>query len=200
MSLSSELRHDVRRFISLTLLMLFPVAVMAQRPFDPGTDAVTTCDLVVRSEITIDRPVAEVWPHFLDMGSWMSGIRFQHIRGRDGEEGEVRRVTEGGGSPYGSYFITTVRVTPLERYVVRVASEGGGDYFGFAAFSFSAAGNKTHLIYDIYLELRQQGQTAARVRQSCEEQHAITRQEVSRNNQNLKSLVESEGRSTSAAE
>lgn len=155
-------------------------------------------DLILRSQITIDHPVKEVWPYFLDMGAWMTGHRFKNIQGRRGEEGEVRLVKPEGNTPYRSYFIKTVRVTPCEQYVVKVTPEDGAEYLGFADFSFTEAGGKTHIIYDIYMELTVMRVSDKEFRKFHDEQYATAHQEVARNNQNLKSLVEAKKKLRSA--
>jgi hypothetical protein len=157
-----------------------------------------TCDLIVRSEITIDRPVNDVWPHILDLGSWMSHLHFQTIKGERGNEGEVRRVTLEGTTPYHPYFITTVRVIQFERYVLKITSEDGPAYFGFADFSLAPVGRKVHLTYSLYVELKVPDQSEEQARKSCNEQHESTERDVSANNRNLQILVESEPRHSSS--
>ncbi len=149
-------------------------------------------DLVVRSEVTVDRPVAAVWPYFLQMSRWMSDLTFERVSGRDGEEGEIRLVTPANSTPYRAYFATTVRVRPFEQYVLKVRPQEGSDYWGFADFSFAEASGKTHLVYDIYLELKVSGADEEALRTLSQEQHRSVYQEVARNNQNLKRWVESE--------
>jgi hypothetical protein len=151
------------------------------------------CDVVVRTKITLDRPPKLVWPYLLDMGKWMSGLRFQNIKGNAGEEGQVRLVTPDRDSLYHAYFITTVRARPFEQYVLKVTPEQGTDYFGFADFSTMERDGKTHMIYDIYLELKVATETEQELRRISEEQCANVRAEVLRNNETLKRIVESHG-------
>ena len=147
-------------------------------------------DLIVRSEITIERAIREVWPHFLDTGAWMSGLSFERIAGRRGEEGEVRLVTPAGATPYDAYFITVVRATPLRQFVYKVTPRQGTDYLGFADFSFNEMDGKTHLVYDIYLELAVPEMSAEAFQRFADQQYSIARRDVAVNNLNLKSLVE----------
>ena len=149
------------------------------------------CDLIVRSEILIDAPPATVWAPFLDMGAWMSGLHFATVSGRRGEEGEVRLVSPVGQTPYGAYFVKTVRATAARQFVMRVTPKTGTDYFGFADFSFYARGERTMLVYNIYVELNMSGRTDEKSRAAfCADQDKVTRTEVNGNNQNLKILVE----------
>jgi hypothetical protein len=153
-----------------------------------------TFDLVLRSEITINRPAKDVWPHFLDMDVWMTDNTFQDIEGKRGEEGQLRLVTPKESGPYASYYIKTVRARPFEQYVLKVIPQLGDDYLGFADFSFTEQHGKTHLIYDIYVELHLANMSEEQFREFSRQQYERGRLLVNRNNQNLKSLVESGGR------
>jgi hypothetical protein len=167
----------------------FVTSVAAARP--PGAQ---TFDLVLRSEITIDRPAKEVWPHFLNMDVWMTDNTFQDIDGKRGEEGQLRLVTPKEAGPYASYYIKTVRARPFEQYVLKVIPQQGDDYLGFADFSFTERRGRTHLIYDIYVELHVAPMSDEQFREFSRQQYDRGRLQVNRNNQNLKSLVESGGR------
>lgn len=153
-----------------------------------------TFDFVLRSEITIDRPAKEVWPHFLNMDVWMTDNTFQDIEGKRGEEGQLRLVTPKESGPYASYYIKTVRARPFEQYVLKVIPQRGADYVGFADFSFTERGGRTHLTYDIYVQLHVAQMSEEQFREFSRQQYERGRWLVNRNNQNLKSLVESTGR------
>lgn len=43
-------------------------------------------------EITIDGPPASVWPHVLNMGSWIYDFHFEHVSGQVDAEGEVEHL------------------------------------------------------------------------------------------------------------
>ena len=150
-----------------------------------------TFDLIIRSEVTIDRAARAVWPGFLDMGAWMSGLKFQAIEGDPGSEGEVRRVTPVGDSVYGAYHIRAARVTPFEQYVVKITPAQGSDYLGFADFSFFEERGRTRIIYDIYLQLTLPPMDAQALQKFSDEQYAAVREEANRNHRNLKTLIES---------
>jgi hypothetical protein len=153
-------------------------------------DRFETCDLIVRSAITIGCPVTVVWPRFLELQTWMIGLQFKHIEGEHGEEGEVRRVTPDGESQYRAYFIRTVRVKRHEQYVLNVVPQQGEDYWGFADFSFTETEGSTRLVYDIYLQLKVSGKNSEELSELCAEQHQKVYEEVTRNNENLKFLIE----------
>lgn len=155
----------------------------------------TKCDVVVRAEVTIDRCAHDVWLPFLEMESWMTGLRFENVSGERGAEGEVRLVTPTPDSLYRSYYTRAVRVTPRQQYVVKVTPAEGAGYLAFADFSFTERDGKTHLVYDIYLELSLPAASEGELNQLRFQQHRDVLEEVTRNNRNLKSLVESRPRS-----
>lgn len=180
------------RKISILLLTLtsFQQAV-AQPPEAAGVATGKRLDLILRSEITIDRPAKEVWPHFLNMEAWMAGMRLQHIDGPNGEVGEVRLVTSTNREkPENDYFIQTVRVTPLEQYVVKVVPKRREQYAGYADFSFTETDGKTRLIYDIYVDRPASPMSEEELRKLRDEEHANGYKSVDINNRNLKALVE----------
>ena len=56
-------------------------------------------------EIVIDKPVSDVWPFIIDMGSWMAGLNDANDSSPIGAEGEVIRL-------YGNFYIEIVKVIP----------------------------------------------------------------------------------------
>jgi hypothetical protein len=175
---------------TVAVLALMLLQACQTQPSASAASTQRTFDLILRSEITINRPAKEVWPHFLNMDVWMTDNRFQTIEGQCGEEGEVRLVRPKEATLYSAYFIKTVRATPFAQYVLKVIPEKGNDYFGYADFSFTEADGKTHLIYDIYVELKVAEMSDAEYRRFSQEQYENGRGAVARNNQHLKSLVE----------
>jgi hypothetical protein len=180
----------ILRTVAVLALMPLMLQGCQTQPSVPRPVLQRTFDLILRSEITIDRPVREVWPHFLNMDVWMTDNRFQTIEGARGEAGEVRLVRPKEATPYAAYFIRAVRATPYVQYVLKVVPEKGHDYFGYADFSFTETDGKTHLIYDIYVELKVAEMSDAEYRRFSREQYEKGWLAVARNNQNLKSLVE----------
>lgn len=111
-------------------------------------------DLVIRYEVTIDRPLDYVWSRFVDIRSWMSHLQFDEVSGPPNDVGELRRVTQRGQTgTIRSYHIKTIHVEPLKRFVVKVLPGEGIDHFGFAAFNFESTGKSTKVVYDIYVEM-----------------------------------------------
>ena len=58
-------------------------------------------------EVLIDAPSEDVWPHLLDMGSWMHGFDMLHESGPTGSEGQVLRIYEGQ-----DFFLEIVKIIP----------------------------------------------------------------------------------------
>lgn len=44
------------------------------------------------AEITVDGPPSSVWPHVLNMGSWIYDFHFEHVSGAVDAEGEVEHL------------------------------------------------------------------------------------------------------------
>jgi len=119
--------------------------------------ATATCDVVVRTEVTIDRSPAEVWPVLLDARSWkLSVVNLETISGQSGAEGEVRRVTQKSGDQHelATYFMRVVRQRPHEQLVFKLWPIGGSDFLAYADFSLIDLDGRTRLIYDVYAEYR----------------------------------------------
>jgi hypothetical protein len=124
------------------------------------------------------------------LSAWMTDVRFEPLAGQLGEEGERRLVTLREDSPYQSYVIETIRVTPLQHYVVKVMPQTGSDFFGFADWTFSQLGSKTCIVYTIYNELTVLSMADAEFRRFAQEQYAVTREQVAKNNERLRMLAE----------
>jgi hypothetical protein len=176
--------------VGLVLLLGYsPAAVSDER----DEKEVRKFDLILRSEIVIDRPVSDVWPRFLDMQAWMAGVRLQHVEGEVGSEGEVRSVGPSSNKVGSDYLIKTVRITRFKQYVIKI-TPGTLDYFGFADFSFFELNGATHLVYDIYVESKTPAMTEKEFALYSKEQYENAYPVVAKNNQTLKALVESQPR------
>lgn len=75
------------------------------------------------AEITVDAPASAVWPHVLDLGSWIYDFHFEHISGPKGAEGEVLHLWPVGAEglsevrarerkPDNAIVLKTLAVTP----------------------------------------------------------------------------------------
>jgi hypothetical protein len=153
-----------------------------------ASDPIQSCDLIVHTEITIARSRSEVWTRFLRMRTWMIGVQFQAVAGEPNTVGEIRRVREAGG---GSYLIRLVRIVLNREYVVKVYSDGDGQYFGYADFRFREHAGSTTMSYDIFVQSPYElGSGAAGQSVDCSAQEIAARDEIRRNNLNLKQLIE----------
>ena len=146
-----------------------------------------TCDMASRAEVIIDRPIREVWSKALDIDAWLRD-NFKTVKGKAGEEGEVRQATSEGAMS--SYLVTTLRIKPLEQLVLKVSPEKGSDFIGFAVFSFADLGGQTRFIHDFYFEAAEPEVRKEEARPSCKEQDENTQRGVEKNAQDLKTFVE----------
>jgi hypothetical protein len=83
-------------------------------------------------ETTIDRPVEIVWPHALNIGSWMSAHRLETLAGEPGMVGHFERVYPhdwGGDAGLPHYHVYGVaHIVPFKYIALEVLPEKGGSY------------------------------------------------------------------------
>lgn len=83
-------------------------------------------------EAIIDHPVEKVWPHALDIGSWMSAHGLETIAGEPGKVGHFERVLPrgvGADVPLPHYHLYGItEIIPLKLIVLEVFPERGGSY------------------------------------------------------------------------
>jgi len=83
-------------------------------------------------DTTIDHPVEKVWPHALNIGSWMSAHGLETLNGRSGSVGHFERVYPrdlGSGVGLPHYHVYGVaHVVPLKYIALEVLPEKGGSY------------------------------------------------------------------------
>ncbi len=170
-------------------LMLSPTAAG-----DEGR--VTKFDSIVRTEVTIDRPAAEVWLVLIDLPSWKDSIgSLDHVSGELGAEGELKFMTPSGGTAEGGFYIQTVRLAPPQQFVMKIFPKDDS-FFCFADFTLTEDEGVTHVIYDVYTEDRFEGMTAEEARALGEKIRQATIDKHNAENRRLKELVE--GRAASS--
>jgi hypothetical protein len=110
------------------------------------------------TETMIDHPVARVWPHILDIGSWMSAHRLETIAGERGRVGHFERVYPQSASngPAPRYHLYGVaEVIPEQLIVLEVFPEKGGSYgnarerVSFNTISLVSLGDRTRVGYQM---------------------------------------------------
>jgi hypothetical protein len=157
---------------------------------------VYTFDSVVRTEITINRPAAEVWPTLVDLASWKDSIgSLDHVSGEPGAEGELEFMTPAGGTAEQGFFVQTVLLAPPRQFVIKVFPKDDS-FFCFADFTLTENGGVTHIIYNVYTEDRFEGMTEEEARALGEKIRQATIDKHNAENRRLKELVE--GRETSS--
>jgi len=151
-------------------------------------------DSVVRTEVTINRPAAEVWPTLVDLPSWKDSIgSLEHVSGEPGAEGELKFMTPAGGTAEQGFFIQTVRLAPPRQFVIKVFPKDDS-FFCFADFTLTEDEGVTHIVYDVYTEDRFEGMTDEEALALGEKIKKATIDKHNAENRRLKELVE--GRET----
>jgi hypothetical protein len=151
----------------------------------------------------IDAPVSQVWPHVLDIESWLQDHELETINGAPGTVGLVQRVRPRGLSeaiPRPHYHLYGIaHVVPERLIVLEVFAEKGGSYgitHDWAMFDYlivSDKGDKTEVSF-VMLDLtlgdagqRARGHNPLSKDKEAESAHTIER--LRHNFGNLKRLV-----------
>jgi hypothetical protein len=163
---------------------------LAQKPF---ASHYFYCDAV------IDHPVERVWPHALNIASWMTDHRLETIDGASGHVGHFERVWAGDIDPattpephYHLYGIS--QIVPHKLIVLEVFPEFGGSYgsmkdsVGFDAMVFTNLGDATSIAFVmIEVETGEDGNND----EAWAETQEIATERIRRYFDNLRELVES---------
>jgi uncharacterized protein YndB with AHSA1/START domain len=166
-------------------LILSPVAAVDK-------SQVYKYDSAVRTEVTINRPAAEVWPILVDLASWKDSIgSLDHVSGEPGAEGELKFMTPAGGTAEDGFFIKTVLLVPPKQFVIKVFPKDDS-FLCFADFTLTEEGGITHIVYDVYTEDRFVGVTDEKALALGEKIRQATIDKHNTENRRLKELVEKE--------
>jgi hypothetical protein len=108
-------------------------------------------------ETTIDHPVKDVWPHALNIGSWMTAHRLETITGESGRVGHLERVfpsSLGDDVKLPHYHLYGVaNIIPFKYIGLEVFPEAGGsygdarDWMSFDGILFVDLGGSTKVLF-----------------------------------------------------
>lgn len=111
----------------------------------------------VHLEKILDYPVEKVWPHALNIESWMNAHRLVTIAGEPGKVGHFQRVHPRGLGeevPLPHYHLYGIaEIIPLKLIVLEVLLEKGGSYgktrqkMTFDSIHFTDLGGRTQIVY-----------------------------------------------------
>jgi hypothetical protein len=84
-------------------------------------------------EIVINRPIADVWNKFLDLGSWVMNFEIEALYGKPGTLGSIWRCSFKAAEEQGlplqhHHYCKIYRLIPEQRYVLKTYSAEGGSY------------------------------------------------------------------------
>jgi hypothetical protein len=109
------------------------------------------------TETTIDHPVEKVWPHALNIGSWMSAHRLEPLSGEASKVGHFERVWPrelADDIPEPRYHLYGIAaIVPYKCIALEVLPENGGSYgsarewMSFDSILFADLGGRTRLIF-----------------------------------------------------
>lgn len=108
-------------------------------------------------DATIDQPVERVWPHALNIGSWMNKHDLVTVAGEPGKIGHFQRVVPRGLAedvPAPRYHLYGIaEVVPQKLIVLEVLPEKGGSYgktrpkMTFDSIHLTDLGGRTRIAY-----------------------------------------------------
>lgn len=149
-------------------------------------------------EITIDRPVREVWRQFLDIGSWVTSHDIELVAGSKDAVGGITKVSFRKAKEIGMpephhHYCKIIKLIPERQYVLKTYHEKGGSY-GWEIVAFDDTrlfdtGGKTRITFNLLIEMK--SDIVIEDRPSIDQAMETSRQGMQRNLANLKSLVES---------
>ena len=114
-------------------------------------------------QILINASVSKVWAHWIDMASWVTSHRIEHVSGEIGTVGLISRASFAlagdMGYPAPHYHYNQVlKVVPEQQYTFKTYSEAGGSYglrmLGFDDARFIDAEEKTKVTFRFYGEYK----------------------------------------------
>jgi hypothetical protein len=152
-------------------------------------------------DTVLDHPVERIWPHVVNISSWMTDHTLETLNGQTGSEGHFERVWAGDidrettPEPHYHYYGVSA-VVPHKLLALEVFPEEGGSYgsmkdsVGFDAMLFTDLGDgRTKLSFlMIEVEPPEEGDKAA---QEWQDLHEVLTERISRYFDNLRELVQS---------
>ena len=81
--------------LPLMVLCLLYCSINVQASSTTTEPDANTYHFVDHHQITINQPARLVWPHLVNLGSWMYEFEMAHVSGEPGKEGQVMRLYEG---------------------------------------------------------------------------------------------------------
>jgi len=114
-------------------------------------------------EVLIDRPVAQVWKQFVDLGSWVTSHDIENAYGAPGTVGSITRVSskkaiELGLPPPHYHYCKIIKLLPERQCVLKTYTEQEGAYgmkmLAFDDTRFLILNGKTKLIFNLFAEVR----------------------------------------------
>lgn len=149
-------------------------------------------------EVTIDRPVKEVWPQFIDIGSWVTSHDIELVQGSKTAVGGItkvsfRRAKEVGMPEPHHHYCKIIKFIPEKQYVLKTYNEKGGSYgWDIVAFDDSRLydlGGRTRITFALFIEMK--SDIVINDRPSIDRAMETSQQGMAQNLQNLKRIVES---------
>lgn len=113
------------------------------------------------SELTLNAPMAKVWPFIVDFSSFNNTFeKIEVIEGKANTVGAVSRLTKQQGKWFmAPYLVKIVHLEPGRQIVWKMYPEKGDDFNSFVDFSLSESGGKTKFTIRLYKDHRVHAKT-----------------------------------------
>jgi hypothetical protein len=151
-------------------------------------------------ETTIARSVEDVWPHALNIGSWMTDHRLVPLAGEPGKVGYFEQVFAGGVGkdvpPPHHHFYGIAEVVPLKYIALEVFPEVGGSYgdpqqwIGFDGILLIDVGGSTKVVVLLLVVNPEKPEDKAPQSHETDAREDATAIQLNRYFDNLKRLAE----------
>jgi hypothetical protein len=147
-------------------------------------------------DIVIDRPVKQVWKHFLNIGSWVTSHDIETIHGTPHTVGSITRVSfkkakEFELPPAHHHYCKMIHLISERQWLLKTYSEKGGSYgmqmMGFDDGRVVDLGDKTKAIFGVFLEIKSEAVAKDPTGINLD----VSRDGMIQNLANLKRMVES---------
>ena len=140
-------------FFTLTAVMFSITSTV--RAGEPESEELLHSNMIIKVEITINRPASQVWPYLMDFGSYLkTDFIVKTVAGEPNKEGEVQRLystkiplKEQEDKP--GYFFKTIKIVPEKFWygINPATSSRNALHTGFNVLALIENNGKTKVTY-----------------------------------------------------
>jgi hypothetical protein len=117
----------------------------------PPANRIAT-DLVLHSDVVIDRPAAAIWPYIVAPNIWKKGPKLNQVGGDAGKPGEIFAAVPRENTGESVFYVKNVEVVPNERRTMKLYQDNNGPLMGYASWELEEENGRTRVSYHVYTE------------------------------------------------